>query len=65
LAFKALILNALKKKTEAMEIIKVALQKNIKNFTCWHVQGILLKGQKLYKEAKASYMMAIKYDESN
>lgn len=37
LAFKALIKNALKKKIEAMEVIKDALSKNITNFTCWHV----------------------------
>jgi peptide alpha-N-acetyltransferase len=48
-----------------MEIIKGALAKNLTNFTCWHVQGILLKGQKNYKEAKASYIMAVKFDENN
>ena len=52
MAFKALIFNGLKKKTEAMEIIKGALAKNMVNFTCWHVQGILYKSQKNYKAAK-------------
>ena len=65
MAFKALIFNGLKKKTEAMEIIKAALAKNMVNFTCWHVQGILFKSQKNYKAAKASYSMAIKYDQNN
>jgi peptide alpha-N-acetyltransferase len=64
-AFKALILNALKKKTEAMAAIKVAISKNITNFTCWHVQGIILRGQKQYAEAKKSYLMAVRYDENN
>jgi len=48
-----------------MEVIKSALRKNITNFTCWHVQGILLKGQKQYAEAKKSYLMAVRYDENN
>ena len=46
LAMKALNLNALKKKQEAFELIKKALFKNLGNFTCWHVYGILHRSNK-------------------
>jgi len=43
ISFKALILNGMKKKKEAFDLIKQALFKNLSNFTCWHVYGILNK----------------------
>ena len=46
LAMKALNMNALKRKTEAFEFIKKALFKNLSNFTCWHVYGILHRSNK-------------------
>jgi tetratricopeptide (TPR) repeat protein len=36
LAFRALVLNALKRKEEAYEAAKAAVAKNMKNVTCWH-----------------------------
>jgi peptide alpha-N-acetyltransferase len=46
LAMKALNMNALKKKKEAFDLIKMALFKNLANFTCWHVYGILNRANK-------------------
>ena len=43
---KALTMNAMKKKKEAFELIKQALFKNLANFTCWHVYGILHRSNK-------------------
>lgn len=43
---KALIMNGMKKKAEAFEFIKKALFKNLNNFTCWHVFGILHRANK-------------------
>ena len=43
---KALILSAMKKKKEAFDFIQKALFKNMANFTCWHVYGILHRGNK-------------------
>jgi len=62
---KALILNAMKKKTEAFEWIKKALFKNLANFTCWHVYGILQRGNKDYDGARKAYLNALKYDPDN
>ena len=46
LAMQALTMNALKRKTEAFDLIKKALFKNLANFTCWHVFGILHRSNK-------------------
>lgn len=42
----ALNMNAQKKKKEAYEFIRKALFKNMANFTCWHVYGILHRSNK-------------------
>jgi peptide alpha-N-acetyltransferase len=64
-AFKALTLNQMKKKTEAMELVKKALFKNLTNFTCWHVYGILHKNGKNLEEARKAYLNDLKYDKNN
>lgn len=46
LAMRALNMNAQKKRAEAFEYIKKALFKNLANFTCWHVYGILHRSNK-------------------
>jgi N-alpha-acetyltransferase 15/16, NatA auxiliary subunit len=43
---RALNMNAQKKRAEAFEYIKKALFKNLSNFTCWHVYGILHRSNK-------------------
>jgi N-alpha-acetyltransferase 15/16, NatA auxiliary subunit len=35
------------------------------NFTCWHVYGILHRGNKNYDEARKAYLNALKHDPSN
>ena len=39
----ALILSSIGQSTEAVAVIKKILFKNLKNFTCWHVYGIINK----------------------
>lgn len=65
ISFKALCLNAEKKKTEAYELIKKALFKNLGNFTCWHVYGLINKNNRQYNEAKKAYLNALRYDKEN
>ncbi|CDW89756.1 n-alpha-acetyltransferase auxiliary subunit-like [Stylonychia lemnae] len=65
LAMKALNMNSLKRKIEAFEFIKKALFKNLSNFTCWHVYGILHRSNKNPDEARKAYLNALKYDKDN
>ena len=64
-AFKALVLNASRHKEEAIKLISDTLMKNMKNFTCWHVQGMIQKQNKEYKKAIQSIKVAIKIDVKN
>lgn len=45
-AFKCLVLTKLKRSKEAFEGIKKILFKNLTNFTCWHVYGLIQRQQK-------------------
>jgi len=65
MSMKALILNAMKHKTEATELIKQALFKNLNNFMCWHIYGLLHRSNKNYDEARKAYLNALKFDSKN
>jgi Tfp pilus assembly protein PilF len=65
LAMKALSMNALKKRTEALDFIKKALFKNMSNFTCWHVYGIIHRSNKNNDDARKAYLNALKSDPAN
>ncbi len=45
---RALILSGLGRREEAHAQIKKVLFKNMGNFTCWHVMGILHRKDKQY-----------------
>jgi hypothetical protein len=45
-AFKYLIYTKLKRNKEALEGIKKVLFKNLANFTCWHVYGLIMRTHK-------------------
>jgi len=62
---KALNMNAMKKRVEALEFIKKALFKNMANFTCWHVYGIIHRANKNYDDARRAYLNALKSDPTN
>jgi len=40
-AFRALSLSGLGKMKEAVKEIKAVLMKNMMNYTCWHIMGII------------------------
>lgn len=55
----------MKRKAEAYKLIETALFKNMGNFTCWHVYGILNRANKKYDMARKAYLNALKQDETN
>ena len=62
---RALFLNDLGRHVEAQAVIKKILFKNLANFTCWHVYGMITRKLKDYETAKKAYMNASKYNPSN
>ena len=59
---KGLILSAQGHNTEALAVVKKVLFKNLSNFTCWHVYGIINRKEKDYDQARRCYINAIKYN---
>ena len=52
----------LKRTKEAFETIKKILFKNLTNFTCWHVYGLINRQHKDYDQARRAYLNALKYN---
>ena len=62
---RALMLSGLGQAEEAMAMIKKALFKNLANFTCWHVYGIIHRIKKDWETAKKAFLNAHKYNSTN
>ena len=64
---RALILSQMNKHDQAMEQIKKTLSNpaNFKNFTCWHVYGMIQKKNKDYSSARKLYLAAQKINPEN
>ena len=62
---KALILSGMNRNNDAMTQIKATLFKNLTNFTCWHVMGIINRKAKEYDQARRAYLNALKYNTDN
>lgn len=61
-AMKALILHSQGHSQEAFDLAKIALKNNMKSHVCWHVYGLLYKGEKNYEEALKAYKFALRLE---
>ena len=62
---RSLILSGIGRMVEAHAQIKKVLFKNMGNFTCWHVMGILNRKDKDYDAARRAYLQALKCNANN
>ena len=62
IAMKALIINGQGHPNEAFALAKVALQKAMKSYVCWHVYGLLYRSNKNFDEAIKAYKFALKLE---
>ncbi|KAI8807981.1 NMDA receptor-regulated protein 1-domain-containing protein [Cladochytrium replicatum] len=65
LAMKGLFLSHVDRKEEAHEFIKKGLKNDLRSHICWHVYGLLHRGDKNYDEAIKCYINALKFDKEN
>jgi tetratricopeptide (TPR) repeat protein len=51
LSMKGLILSAMNRKEEALDLARRGLRNDFSSGTCWHVYGLILRAEKKYDEA--------------
>ena len=56
MSIKALCLNSLKKKDEAYALIKLAISKNITNFSVWHSYGLISQNDRQFMYSNLGIM---------
>ena len=59
---KGLILTHLGKREEGIELVKKGIRFDLTSHICWHVFGLIQKGEKNYEEALKSYTQALRFD---
>eukprot|EP01065_Artemidia_motanka_P052909 TRINITY_DN9670_c0_g1_i1.p1 TRINITY_DN9670_c0_g1~~TRINITY_DN9670_c0_g1_i1.p1 ORF type:complete len:719 (+),score=324.47 TRINITY_DN9670_c0_g1_i1:136-2292(+) len=54
-----------RKKAEAYDLVKTGLRKNMQSHVCWHVYGLLYRGDRDYNQAIRCYRNALRHDPDN
>ncbi|KAI0747030.1 NMDA receptor-regulated protein 1a [Daedaleopsis nitida] len=65
ICMKGLILTHLGRREEGLELVKQGVRLDLTSHICWHVFGLIQKGQKNYEEALKSYTQALRFDKEN
>lgn len=65
LCMKGLVLNNMEKKEEAHALVKQGLMHDMRSHVCWHVFGLLHRGDRNYNEAIKAYKQALRIDVDN
>ncbi|KAF7350445.1 hypothetical protein MVEN_01349700 [Mycena venus] len=50
---------------EGVDLVRKGVQLDLSSHICWHVYGLIHKGEKNYKEALKCYTQALRYDKEN
>ncbi|KAH9835381.1 NMDA receptor-regulated protein 1a [Rhodofomes roseus] len=65
LCMKGLILTHMGRREEGIELVKKGMRMDLTSHICWHVFGLIQKGEKNYEEALKSYTQALRFDKEN
>ncbi|KAI4527448.1 N-terminal acetyltransferase A, auxiliary subunit [Schizophyllum commune Loenen D] len=65
LCMKGLFLTHAGRRDEGIELVRKGVRLDLTSHICWHVFGIIQKGEKNYEEALKSYTQALKCDKEN
>ncbi|PFH47386.1 hypothetical protein AMATHDRAFT_152156 [Amanita thiersii Skay4041] len=65
LCMKGLVLTHMGKREEGLELVKKGIRLDLTSHICWHVFGLIQKGEKNYEEALKSYAQALRFDKDN
>lgn len=59
---KGLVLTHMGRREEGIDLVKQGMRLDLTSHICWHVFGLIQKGEKNYEEALKSYTQALKFD---
>jgi tetratricopeptide (TPR) repeat protein len=62
LCMKGLVLTHMGRRDEGIDLVKQGMRLDLTSHICWHVFGLIQKGEKNYEEALKSYTQALKFD---
>ncbi|GBE89082.1 N-terminal acetyltransferase A complex subunit nat1 [Sparassis crispa] len=65
LCMKGLILTHMGRREEGLDLVKQGIRLDLTSHICWHVFGLIQKGEKNYEEALKSYTQALRFDKEN
>ncbi|KAF5383319.1 hypothetical protein D9615_004982 [Tricholomella constricta] len=65
LCMKGLVLTHMGKREEGIDLVKKGVRLDLTSHICWHVFGLIQKGEKHYEEALKSYTQALRFDKEN
>ncbi|KAF9457543.1 NMDA receptor-regulated protein 1-domain-containing protein [Collybia nuda] len=65
LCMKGLVLTHMGKREEGIDLVKKGMRFDLTSHICWHVFGLIQKGEKNYEEALKSYTQALRFDKDN
>lgn len=59
---KGLLITHMGRRDEGLELVKKGIRLDLTSHICWHVHGLIQKGEKDYEGALKSYTQALKFD---
>ncbi|KAF9652586.1 N-terminal acetyltransferase A, auxiliary subunit [Thelephora ganbajun] len=65
LCMKGLLLTHMGRREEGIDLVKKGMRFDLTSHICWHVFGLIQKGEKNYEEALKSYTQALRFDKEN
>ncbi|KAJ7512093.1 NMDA receptor-regulated protein 1-domain-containing protein [Mycena galericulata] len=62
---KGLVLTHMGRREEGIELVRKGVRLDLTSHICWHVYGLIHKGEKNYEEALKCYTQALRFDKEN
>ncbi|KAJ7135988.1 NMDA receptor-regulated protein 1-domain-containing protein [Mycena epipterygia] len=62
---KGLVLTHMGRREEGIQLVKQGVRLDLTSHICWHVYGLIHKGEKNYEEALKCYTQALRFDKEN
>ncbi|KAF7289948.1 hypothetical protein MIND_01370000 [Mycena indigotica] len=65
MCMKGLVYTHMGRREEGIELVRKGVRNDLTSHICWHVYGLIHKGEKNYEEALKCYTQALRFDKEN